>query len=82
MSLVCVQYSSGICGAIVMSPYKVMFGVDAFAFWADLDVKEAGSDLQNLAQQLFLQHKVPVLSSIRSRTKVAKHFGKGIFKTT
>lgn len=56
-TLACFRYSTGICTATRIKPYKAMFGVEAFEACGNVDTAGLIDEPEDLARRLSLLHK-------------------------
>eukprot|EP00171_Calliarthron_tuberculosum_P002219 IDg2219t1 len=81
VALACFRYNTGTCEATDMTPYKAMFGVDAFEAWNELELDGEEGEPVILSHKLSRLHKHLVNNALRSRLRAAKYYDKTLKET-
>ncbi len=81
VALACFRYNSSVCEATGMTPFKAMFGTDAFEAWGELDAERHAGEPGCLAKGLSRLHKVLVGNARKARGRAASHYDKALQET-
>lgn len=78
VALACFRYNTSACTATGMSPYKAVFGIDAFEAWAELDIDRVMGEPEGLAGELAALHKQLISTGKKARARGKKQYDKTI----
>eukprot|EP00171_Calliarthron_tuberculosum_P012597 IDg12597t1 len=81
VTLACYRYNTSFSEAIGMTPFKAMFGIDAFEAWSELDIESYEDEPINLATGLSRLHSHLVGKTSRARVHAAKQYDKAVKET-
>ena len=76
IALACFRYNTGVCAATGMTPYKAVFGVDAFEAWGEVDRACFDDEPDSLAERLSLLHKELLSKAGVSRKRAKAQYDK------
>lgn len=78
VALACFRYYTGICAATGMTPYKAMFGAEAFEAWGEVDRTCFEDETDSLAKRLALMHQQLLRKGKKSRARAKKQFDRKV----
>ena len=81
VALACYRYNTSQCEATGITPFKAMFGVDAFEAWGELEIDAEDDEPTDLAARLSMLHKILLKNGIRARHRAAKYYDCAVKET-
>ncbi len=82
VALAAFRYNTDVCEATRMTPYRAMFGVDAFEAWGEVIMGRDSGEPESLPKGLALLHKALRGRAMSARTRAASLYNRVLKQTT
>lgn len=77
-ALACLRYNTGVCAATGTTPFKAIFGIDAFEAWGQVDQSCFEEEPDSLAERLAVLHKQLLCKGMDARGKANKAYDRKV----